>query len=76
MLTIAGGKPVCAIEEYEPLAPTMPLISPGWPPVAHYGGCDNSQAVLHQHTHGDCGHLHPDGTDEHLVIIGPEERFW
>lgn len=54
----------------------MPLISLGWSPVAHYGGYDNSQTVLHQHTHGDCGHLHPDGTDEHLVIIRPEERFW
>jgi hypothetical protein len=42
VLTMVGGKPVYATEEFSPLAPLMPPVSPDWSPVAHYGGYDNS----------------------------------
>ncbi len=76
VLTMVGGKPVYATEEFSPLAPLMPPVSPDWSPVAHYVGYDNSQSAPHKHTHGDCGHLHASGNHEHLVIMRPEGRFW
>jgi predicted amidohydrolase YtcJ len=76
VLTIVGGKPVYGAEEFKALAPPMPPVSPGWSPVAHYGGYDNSQPAPQKHTLGDCGHLHANGNHEHLVIMGPDGRFW
>jgi hypothetical protein len=38
VLTIVGGKPVYAAEEFAELAPPLPPALPEWSPVATYGG--------------------------------------
>jgi hypothetical protein len=38
VLTIVGGKPVYAAEEFAELAPPIPPVLPEWSPVAAYGG--------------------------------------
>jgi predicted amidohydrolase YtcJ len=38
VLTVVGGKPVYAAEEFETLAPAPPPILPDWSPVAQFGG--------------------------------------
>ena len=38
VLTIVGGKPVYAAEEFGDLAPPLPPVLPEWSPVAAYGG--------------------------------------
>src|SRR5712672_833540 len=38
VLTIVGGKPVYAAEEFETLAPAPPPVLPDWSPVAQFGG--------------------------------------
>src|SRR5580698_816109 len=38
VLTIVGGKPVYAAEEFHELCPAIPPILPDWSPVATYGG--------------------------------------
>jgi predicted amidohydrolase YtcJ len=38
VLTVVGGKPVYAAEEFSKLAPTLPSVLPEWSPVATYGG--------------------------------------
>ena len=38
VLTVVGGKPVYAAEEFETLAPAPPPVVPDWSPVAQFGG--------------------------------------
>src|SRR5258706_10883844 len=38
VLTVVGGKPVYAAEEFETLAPAPPPVLPEWSPVAAFGG--------------------------------------
>src|ERR1700691_4641087 len=38
VLTIVGGKPVYAAEEFPQLAPPLPPVLPEWSPVAAFGG--------------------------------------
>jgi predicted amidohydrolase YtcJ len=38
VLTIVGGRPVYAAEEFETLAPAAPPVLPDWSPVAQFGG--------------------------------------
>jgi len=38
VLTIVGGKPVYAAEEFQTLAPAAPPVLPDWSPVAQFGG--------------------------------------
>ena len=38
VLTIVGGKPVYAAQEFASLAPPLPPVLPEWSPVAAYGG--------------------------------------
>ncbi|MFG2887466.1 amidohydrolase [Streptomyces sp. NPDC048297] len=38
LLTVTGGRIVYAAAEYEGLDEELPPISPGWSPVAHFGG--------------------------------------
>jgi hypothetical protein len=38
VLTIVGGKPVYATEEFAELAPPLPPVLPEWSPVAAFGG--------------------------------------
>ncbi|MBF0510432.1 MAG: hypothetical protein HQK57_16110 [Deltaproteobacteria bacterium] len=44
--------------------------------MALYGGYDNANPAPPKHTHGECGHVHPDGNHEHLVIMGSDGRYW
>jgi predicted amidohydrolase YtcJ len=58
VLTIVGGKPVYAAEEFAELAPPLPPVLPEWSPVAAYGGYYKpvtAPAVAHSsldHSHG------------------------
>src|SRR5258708_30624549 len=58
VLTIIGGKPVYAAEEFAELAPPLPPVLPEWSPVAAYGGYYKpvtAPAVAHSsldHAHG------------------------
>jgi hypothetical protein len=47
VLTICGGRIVYAAEEFAPLAPPLPAVSPSWSPVAHYGGYANEPPAAH-----------------------------
>ncbi|MFH8561270.1 amidohydrolase [Streptomyces sp. NPDC017988] len=38
LLTVVGGRVVYAAGEYEGLDEELPPVSPGWSPVAHFGG--------------------------------------
>jgi Amidohydrolase family len=52
VLTILGGKPVYAVEEFADLAPPLPPVLPDWSPVAAYGGYHKpatAPAVVHSH---------------------------
>src|SRR4051794_32123559 len=52
VLTLVGGSIVHGSQEYASLAPPLPAISPGWSPVARFGGYDNRSPVppIHEHT--------------------------
>jgi len=41
VLTVVNGKVVYGAGSYAPLAPQLPAVSPGWSPVAAYGGYQN-----------------------------------
>jgi predicted amidohydrolase YtcJ len=41
VLTVVNGKVVYGAGAYAPLAPQLPPVSPGWSPVAVYGGYQN-----------------------------------
>jgi hypothetical protein len=52
VLTIVGGRPVYAAEEFQGLAPPIPPVLPEWSPVAAYGGYAkpaNAPASAHPH---------------------------
>jgi hypothetical protein len=52
VLTIVGGKPVYAAEEFKPLAPPLPPVLPEWSPVATYGGYAKAAGVsISAHSH-------------------------
>ena len=57
VLTIVGGKPVYAAEEFSKLAPPLPPVLPEWSPIAAYGGYSkpaDSPVAAHFHA----GHAH------------------
>jgi predicted amidohydrolase YtcJ len=52
VLTVVGGKPVYAAEEFANLAPPIPPVLPEWSPVAAYGGYHQpitAPAIAHSH---------------------------
>jgi hypothetical protein len=52
VLTIVGGKPVYAAEEFKPLAPPLPPVLPEWSPVGTYGGYVKAGGVpVSAHSH-------------------------
>jgi len=70
VLTIMGGKIVHAGEGFAQLAPPLPPVSPGWSPVASYGGYYRDSAESGLHRQG-CA------CDSHrLVWSEKESRFW
>ena len=66
VLTIVGGKPVYAAEEFADLAPQLPPVLPDWSPVAAYGGYHKPviapavacSSVEHPHNVGHRQHDH------------------
>lgn len=62
VLTVVGGKPVYAAEEFSKLAPPLPPVLPEWSPVATYGGYAKPVPIaarsmvrhspFHAHAHG------------------------
>jgi predicted amidohydrolase YtcJ len=58
VLTIVGGKPVYAAEEFAELAPPLPPVLPEWSPVAAYGGYAKSAEVpVPVHSRSACTHV-------------------
>ncbi|MER6915992.1 amidohydrolase [Streptomyces sp. NPDC000594] len=47
LLTVVGGRVVYAAGEYEGLDEELPPVSPGWSPVAHFGGYRAAPATRH-----------------------------
>ena len=64
VLTVVGGKPVYAAEEFETLAPAPPPVLPDWSPVAQVGGyakrapspvhAFSQTRPTHGHKHSEC----------------------
>jgi predicted amidohydrolase YtcJ len=68
VLTVVGGKPVYAAEEFADLAPPLPPVLPDWSPVAKFGGYAKSAAVPAS-VHGR-GHQQPCATHAHAGGFG------
>jgi hypothetical protein len=56
LLTVVGGEVVHATQEFAPLAPALPPVSPGWSPVARFGGASTPRPLpaaraMHSHDH-------------------------
>jgi len=73
-LTIVGGKVVYASDAFAKLAPPELPVSPGWSPVARYGGYAKSsnQALGAVHS-ASCSHVDAsadDGIHSHLKVLG------
>jgi Amidohydrolase family len=51
VLTLVGGRIVFAAEEFSPLGPPLPPVSPDWSPVGRFGGYVNSQSSPPQYQH-------------------------
>jgi predicted amidohydrolase YtcJ len=73
-LTIVGGKVVYAKDEFAKLAPPEIPVSPGWSPVAKYGGYAKSSNQALGATHSaSCSHVETpaDGRSQsHLKVLG------
>jgi predicted amidohydrolase YtcJ len=50
VLTIMGGRAVYGAQEFAPLNPPLPPVSPGWSPVSKYGGYVNEAPATHSRT--------------------------
>jgi predicted amidohydrolase YtcJ len=63
VLTILGGKPVYAVEDFRHLDPVDLPVMPDWSPVQKYRGywTPESTAHLQPHVHACCGHSHHHG---------------
>jgi predicted amidohydrolase YtcJ len=62
VLTLVGGNIVHGSQEYAGLAPSLTPVSPGWSPVARFGGYDNRAPVPPVH--------------EHIPIMAADGRVW
>jgi hypothetical protein len=73
-LTIVGGKVVYAKDEFAKLSPPELPVSPGWSPVAKYGGYAKSSNQALGATHSaSCSHVETpaDGRSQsHLKVLG------
>ena len=61
VLTIMGGKPVYAAEEFAELAPPLPPVLPEWSPVAKFGGYAKPATIpasVHLRSKQAHGHKH------------------
>jgi len=57
VLTIVGGKPVYATQEFKDLTPPPVPVIPEWSPIAHYGGYQNGKSSASNSAM--TGHVHP-----------------
>ena len=71
VLTIVGGNPVYAAEEFAELAPPLPRVLPDWSPVAAYGGYFK-QAPARAMTRSSLRHAHPSGHRCHVPQFSGE----
>ncbi|MEQ9380169.1 MAG: amidohydrolase [Pirellulales bacterium] len=62
VLTMVGGQVVHGSHEFAPLAPALPEVSPGWSPVARFGGYDNTAPTPPMH--------------EHQPVMSADGRVW
>ncbi len=62
VLTLVGGNVVHGSQEYAGIAPSLPPVSPGWSPVARFGGYDNRAPVPPVH--------------KHIPILSADGRVW
>jgi hypothetical protein len=58
VLTILGGKPVYAVDEFKPLDPGDPPVMPEWSPVHQYPGYWRQEATAHLNSSRCCGQDH------------------
>src|SRR5260370_1943822 len=61
VLTVVGGKPVYAAEEFSNLAPPLPPVLPEWSPVAKFGGYAKPATIpasVHLRSKQAHGHKH------------------
>jgi predicted amidohydrolase YtcJ len=58
VLTILGGKPVYAVEDFRHLDPVDLLVMPDWSPVQKYRGYWKPEFTAHFQPHACCGHSH------------------
>jgi predicted amidohydrolase YtcJ len=58
VLTILGGKPVYAVDEFKPLDPGDLPVMPDWSPVYHYPGYWRRETTAHLDSSRCCGHDH------------------
>jgi hypothetical protein len=65
VLTILGGKPVYAAEEFKPLDPGDLPVMPDWSPVHSYPGYWKSETTAHLQVHACCDHMHHHHQPEH-----------
>src|ERR1700736_1755491 len=56
VLTILGGKPVYAVDEFKPLDPGDLPVMPDWSPVHHYPGYWRQEFTAHLDNNRCCGH--------------------
>jgi predicted amidohydrolase YtcJ len=56
VLTILGGKPVYAAEEFKPLDPGDLPVMPDWSPVHHFPGYWKEDFTANLHVHQCCGY--------------------
>jgi predicted amidohydrolase YtcJ len=54
-LTVVGGEVVYGADEFSPLAPPLPPVSPSWSPVGSYGGYARKPAPNRASWGGGCG---------------------
>jgi predicted amidohydrolase YtcJ len=78
VLTLLGGKPVHAAEEFADLAPPMPPAMPDWSPVRTFGGYQTrlqSGVTAHSSVCRVHGHAHAKAWTTH-VPAGDKGAFW
>ncbi|WP_330970523.1 amidohydrolase family protein, partial [Lysobacter sp. A3-1-A15] len=83
VLTVVGGKVVHGDGEYSRLAPALPVPTPDWSPVRHFGGYQGatlaqaSAAFAATHTHGTGCSVHGHGHAAHRdAPTSDYQGFW
>jgi len=78
VLTLLGGKPVYAADEFADLAPPLPPAMPDWSPPRYFGGYqprDRSQAIAHAVACAVHGHARETAWTA-AVPVREERAFW